>query len=53
MDEYRKMELLSQARRDGLAREASQARLLGQPGQLRVLFTLTALVFGMVALWLR
>ena len=53
MDEYRKMELLNQARRNELVREASQARLLGQPGRLRVLFTLTALVFGMVALWLR
>ncbi len=53
MDEYRKMKLLSEARHDELIREASQARLLGQPGQLRVLLTLTALVFGMVALWLR
>ncbi|MBI2976206.1 MAG: hypothetical protein HYY33_04585 [Chloroflexi bacterium] len=53
MDEYRKMELLSQARRDELVREASQARLLSRPGRLRMLFTLTALVFGMVALWLR
>ena len=53
MDEYQKMGLYSQSRHDELMREAARARLVGQPRQLRVLFTLTALVLGLVVLWLR